>query len=142
MSELVFPIYESYFFVMMYDMFSEPEKSPAQNIWKLYLTLNSYLSTEAIYKTISNNYYIEEIMNIYNVDLKKNAQPLKDADFIVSNYCDKSLDYGTLAKVALSTYNHITEPACSLISRDYLYKNFKRTKECLLNSCTSELLEL
>lgn len=140
MTELVFPIYESYFWVMIYDAFSDPQKSTAENILKLYFELNNYLSKETVFKDMSNNFYMKEIMQLHNFDYGKGQKELNASDFIVPNYSDNNIDYSTLAKVALSTYNHIPKSTPTLISRDYLYGLFPRTRECLLNSCTSDLL--
>lgn len=138
MAELIFPIYESYFFVMMYDVFSNPQKSVAENVLEMYTELGDYLSTEKVFKAISYNSYQEKIMKRCNSEVgNKN---LETDDFITSDYSNANLQTSTLGKVCLSVYNHLPEPTPPLISRDYLYKNFPRTKECFLASCTAELL--
>lgn len=138
MAEFVFPIYESYFFVMMYDVFSDPKKSAAENILDMYSELGDYLSTHKIFKAINYTSYQEEIMKRDSGGLRKGT--LKADDFIASNYANTNLQTSTLQKVYLSVYNHLPEPEPPLISREYLYKFFPRTKECLLSSCTAELL--
>lgn len=138
MAELVFPVYESYFFVMMYDVFSNPEKLVAENILDMYSELGDYLSEEKIFKAISCNSYQKEIMERCNNEVGN--RNLETGDFIIPDYSNANLQTSTLEKVCLSVYNHLPEPVPPLISRDYLYKNFPRTKECLLTSCTADLL--
>lgn len=139
MSELVFPIYESYFFVILYDVFSNSQESAAQNVLKLYHQLSDYLSTDTVFSTINEDYYRNEIMRIYNFDRGKN-KALNGEDFISYGYGNEEGPPQSFSKVALSTYNHIPESMPPLISRQYLYENFKRTKESLLVSCTASLL--
>lgn len=140
MSELVFPIYESYFFAILYDIFSNPQKSEAENVLSLYLELSDYLSKDEVFSKINESYYQNEIMRVHNSDCKEDGM-LNSEDFISYSYCNEEKLPLSFSKVVLSTYNHIPEAMPPLISRQYLYKNFKRTKECLLTSCTATLLK-
>lgn len=139
MTDLVFPIYESYFFVMVYDYFVDPNKTDFENLLEIYEKLEVYLSDDSIYNEIRAEYYIDTTINIYNKDAKPDKKFSKK-DFILPDYSNKNIDYSTYSKVVLSIYNHMPQDIPPLISRDYLYQKFKRVKECLLTSCTSELL--
>lgn len=141
MAELVFPVYESYFFVMMYDMFSDSESSPAQTILNLYTTLGDYLSNEEVFKEISNDYYIKLIKDIYNPSFFRKPPIIKDDDFIMPDHFGCTVQPKTLEMVTLSTYNNTPASMPALISRDYLYEHFPRSKECFLTSCTADLLK-
>lgn len=147
MCKLVFPVYESCFYVLLYDTFFDPNKSSAENALSMYYALDDYLSSDEIYKGISHDAYVDDIIKTYNSGLprpddSKSARPqkVKKEEFISSQYDDSDLDPNTFSKVVLSLYNHISEPTPSLIDRDYLYRTFKNSKFIALSSCIADMI--
>ena len=139
MTKIIFPIYESYFFVMIYDMLSSPEKSYAENVYNLYHVLRKQIKFNA--HKITPEYYRDEIINLYNQKPSPQIKLTPD-DFIIADYSDTNFPLSTFSKIVLSIYNHIGEPVSSLISLDYFYKIFGRAKECFLTSYIKELIQL
>lgn len=138
MAEIVFPIYESFFFVAIYDLFSKPETHPEQTLLTMYLELGNYIEKSNIATSIHN--YENDIKIIYNNELWNHSATLSDKDFIIPQYPDNSIRSSTFAKVVLGTYNHLPKPKPVLISRNFLYENFSHSKDCFLTSCIADIL--
>ena len=145
MVTFAFPIYESYFFVSLYDSFSKPEQSTAQNLLDLYKVLNKHLSESTTFNDVTEKTkYLMDKANDVCFPKKPNAKeevqkPVQD-NFILPDYPNTSIDYDILRKVILSTYNHQSKPMPVLISQEYLNENFRRLSESFIISCTAELL--
>jgi len=141
MTSLVFPVYESYFFVMMYDIFSESKQSLTENIYALYEILNDYLSAHS--NEIKQEYYRDEIINLHN-QKPKSSNDLNVDDFILADYptsIDDDKSFPSLfSKVVLSIYNHMSDPVPSLINLYYLHKVFGHAEECFLTSYIKDLI--
>lgn len=135
MAEIVFPVYESYFFVAIYDLISKPELSPEQTLLTMYLELGNYINTLDLNYESKNDFQAN-----YNNALFDCSSALSAENVIVPKYPDNSIRSSTFSKVALSTYNHLPEPKPILINRNFLYENFSHSKDCYLTSCIADIL--
>lgn len=146
MVEFALPMYESYFFVSLYDYYAAPEDSAAQTALKLYDILNVYLSSDEVFNSITTDYLVNESIDACSkvisvgTGTKDNTAKLSRKDFILPDYSNFSVNENIFRKVILSTYNHLPEPTPVLISQEYFNNNFKRMKQNFINSCTAELL--
>lgn len=138
MTEIVFPIYESYFFVAIYDLFFDSNVSIEQNILNIYRKLGNYIEKANIYAAVHG--YENMLLKNSNFKSVNGEKPLSNASFIVPNYKDTRINTNTFSKVALSSYNHIPLSKSSLINRDFLYKHFQHSKDGFLNACIADMV--
>ena len=150
MATLVFPIYESYFFVSFHDHFSRPEKSVGENILYLYETLSNYLSRDDIFNSINGNFLVEESKKVCNRNLNKKDNSEANSDlFIFADYINskKTMDMlqgnsqDIFQSVVLNAYNHLPEQMPMLLSQEYLNNNFGHLNKSFINACITDLLD-
>lgn len=167
MVTLVFPVYESYFFITLYDLMltMNSQHSMCNILMDMFNTLKDHLNTEDVYKEIL--YLKDEVLEKCNIPSSnsKKESSLTLHDIIVPNYEnilkkmgtknatgrysipklkkifeDSGIDINLYQQLVLSIYNHIPDPAPALISEKYLKSKFGDLQKHFVEICVKELL--
>lgn len=137
LSKVVFPVYESYFFTLLYEQYnpSHSHQTTADSLLKLYFALMDYLSSEDVYSEFLHPESI--IKNAWNQNRLPNQGPINLESIIVPDYqIDAHLNTGLFRRLTLSAYNHTPGPIPALLNLAY-FRDFDNLPERFLDLCTA-----
>lgn len=137
LSKVVFPVFESYFFTLLYEQcnLSHSNQTIADSLLKLYFILMDYLSSEEVYSDLLHPERIIE--NAWNQNRPPNQGPINSKNIIVPDYqIDEHMNTGLFRRLTLSAYNHTPESIPALLNLEY-FRAFDNLPDRFLDLCTA-----